>query len=116
MTRRRWLQLAAAGCAFVVLAMIVSALVLVDKTHFGWMVGTAFLGIITSGCIVGALLMLVSALMLPERKTWRGIVLIAWALIALTSPLFGFLFLVPWGVLVIMLAVVIPVFVTLFRA
>jgi Ca2+/Na+ antiporter len=114
-TRHRWLWLAAIGCALVVLAMITSALVIWDKPHFGWMVGTAFLGIITSGCLVGGLLVLVGTLKLPERWTWRGIVLLVWALIALTSPAFGFLFLLPWGVLALMLPLIVPIFVTLFR-
>lgn len=114
--RRGWLTLAAIGCGLVVLAVLVSALVIFDKEHFGWMVDTWFLPIIGSGCLVGGLLVLVGTLMLPERWTWRGIVLLVWALIALTSPLFGFLFLVPWGVLALLLPVVIPVFVQLYRA
>jgi hypothetical protein len=109
-------MLAAIGCGLVVLAMAVSALVLFDKPHFGWLVDTWFLPVITSGCIVGAVLMLIGVLKLPERWTWRGIVLLVWALIALTSPIFGFLFLAPWSVLVLMLPLVIPLFVTLFRA
>ena len=96
--------------------MIVSALVILDKKHFGWMVDTWFLPIIASGCLVGGLLVLIGTLKLPERWTWRGIVLLVWALIALTSPAFGFLFLLPWGVLVLMLPLVIPVFVQLYRA
>lgn len=98
-----------------VLALLASALVMFDKPHFGWMVGTWFLPVIGSGCIVGAVLMLIGTLMLPDRWTWRGIVLLVWALIALTSPGFGYLFLLPWGVLALLLPVVIPVFVTLFR-
>lgn len=109
-------MLAIIGCALVVIAMIVSALVILDKEHFGWMVGSTFLPIITSGCLVGGLLVLVGTLKLPERWTWRGIVLLVWALIALTSPAFGFLFLLPWGVLVLMLPLVIPVLVQLYRA
>lgn len=89
---------------------------MLDKEHFGWMVGGMFLPTIVSGCFVGALLMLVGTLMLPERWTWRGIVLLVWALIALTSPGFGYLFLLPWGVLALLLPVVIPVFVQLYRA
>lgn len=104
------------GCALVVLAMLVSAAVILDKEHFGWMVGSPFLPIVASGCLVGGLLVLVGTLKLPERWTWRGLVLLAWALIALTSPAFGFLFLVPWGVLVLMLPLVIPVLVQLYRA
>ena len=109
-------MLAAIGCGLVILAMAVSALVILDKARFGWLVGTWFLPVISSGCFVGAAMILVGVLKLPERWTWRGIVLLVWALIALTSPAFGFLFLLPWGVLVVTLPLVIPIFVTLFRA
>jgi hypothetical protein len=44
---------------------------------------------------------------LPERASWRGIVLILWAVIALTSPLFGIMFLRPWGILAIRLPLII---------
>ena len=108
-------MLAAVGCGLVVLAMLVSALVILDKKHFGWMVGTWLLPVIGSGCIVGAVMMLIGALKLPERWTWRGIVLLVWAAIALTSPGFGLMFLLPWSVLVLMLPVVITVLVRLFR-
>lgn len=114
-TRRRWLMLAVIGCGLVVLAMAVSALVIIDKESFGWLVGTWFLPVIASGCIVGAVMLLVGAWMLPERKTWRGITLLVWALIALTSPAFGYMFLLPWALLVLALPVVISIFITLFR-
>ena len=112
---RRWLWVAVTGCALVVIALIVSALVIIDKETFGGLVGRYFLHTITSGVVVGAIVMLVGALKLPQRKTWRGITLIVWALIALTSPLFGLMFLLPWGVLALMLPVVIAIFITLFR-
>jgi hypothetical protein len=111
-----WLYLALAGCALVLLTLLVTALVILDKEHFGWMVGSHFLPMITVTIFIGAALLLVAAWKLPARRTWRGIVLMVWALIALTSPLFGILFLLPWGVLVLMLPVVIAILVTLFRA
>ena len=114
-TRRRWLLLASAGVAFVILAMIAVALLLYDKPHFGWMMGPAFLGIIASGVIVGGAMVLVAALMLPERWTWRGIVLIAWGLIAAASPIFGYLFLAPWALLAVLLPVVIVILNRLYR-
>ena len=113
--RRTWLFVAITGCAMVVLALVVVALVVADKPHFGWLVGTWFLQVITSGVMVGALVLLIAAWMLPIRKTWRGYVLMAWALVALTSPAFGLLFLLPWGVLVLMLPLVIAIFIHLFR-
>jgi hypothetical protein len=112
---RRWLFLAWAGCGLVLLAMAVSGLVMFDKDDFGWMVGTWFLPIITGGVFLGAILLLVAAWKLPGRKSWRGILLIVWALIALTSPAFGYLFLAPWAVLILLLPFVIAAFVTLPR-
>jgi hypothetical protein len=41
------------------------------------------------------------------------VTLLLWALIALTSPAFGMLFLVPWGVLALTLPIVIAAFVSL---
>jgi hypothetical protein len=115
LARRRWLLLATFGCAFVCLAMIVVALVILDKPHFSGMVGANFVPIIASGVFVGAFAVLVAALMLPERRTWRGIALIVWALIAIASPLAGFLFLLPWAVLVATLPLVIVVLTRFYR-
>ncbi len=114
--RRVWLNLATTGVVLVVIAMAVSALVVVDKPDFGWLVGSAFLPVITSGVIIGSILLLVSAWKLPQRKTWRGIALILWGLIALTSPAFGIMFLFPWGVLALTLPVIIVALVGLRRS
>lgn len=114
--RRGWLIAAAIGCILVVIALVVVALVLIDKPHFGWLVGSMFLPVITSGVLVGSIILFVSILFLPERKSWRGVTLIAWALIALTSPLLGLMFLLPFGVLAISLPLVIAIFMHLFRA
>jgi hypothetical protein len=113
--RRGWLILATVGCALVVLTLVVVGLVLVDKKHFGSMVGPMFLPIITGGIFVGALLVLIATSLLPIRRTWRGIVLFAWALVALTSPLFGIMFLLPWGVLVLALPLVLWILFGLWR-
>jgi len=112
---RRWLILAMAGCGLIVLAMMTTALVIADKPTFGGLVGTSFLPVITSGVIVGSILLLVAAWNLPQRKSWRGVTLLIWALIALTSPAFGIMFLLPWGFLVLMLPFVIAAFVSLVR-
>jgi MFS family permease len=114
--RRRWLMLATIGCALVVLAMLVSALVLFDKPHFGSLVGTWFLPIITGGVFVGSAILLVAAWNLPERRNWRGIVLLLWSLVALTSPAFGLMFLFPWALLALSLPLVIAILVGLFKA
>jgi hypothetical protein len=114
MDRRRWILFAKVGLAWVIVAMIVVALVLLDKPHFGWMVGRYFSPIIASGVVAGSIMMLAGAWMLvPERKQWRGIVLLAWAFIGATSPIFGFLFLLPWSLLVVSLPLVIWILFTL---
>ena len=111
----RWLILAAIGCGLVILAMAVSALVIVDKETFGSLVVPIFVPVITSGVLIGSILLLVAAWKLPERKSWRGLTLIVWGLIALTSPAFGIMFLLPWSLLVLMLPFVIAAFVSLLR-
>jgi MFS family permease len=113
--RRGWLLLATIGCAFVCVAMIVVALVIIDKPRFNDMVGASFLPLITSGVFIGAFAVLIAALMLPERRTWRGIALIVWSLIAIASPLAGFLFLLPWALLAVTLPLVIAVLTRFYR-
>jgi hypothetical protein len=114
-SQRKWLVVTTIGCAVIVAAMLVVVLALVDKPHFQSIVGPMFLPVVVSAIVAGSVVVLVGAFMLPERKTWRGIVLIVWGLIALTSPLFGIMFLLPWGVLALLLPVVITILVTLFR-
>jgi hypothetical protein len=100
---------ASIGCALVVIAMGVVGLEIIDKPHFGGLVGPWFLEVITSGVIVGSLMLLMGAFMLPEKKTWRGITLILWGLIGVTSPLFGLMFLFPWGLLALSLPLVVAI-------
>lgn len=113
--RRGWLALAMAGCALVAIALAVVFFVIVDKKHFGWLVGPLFLPVMTSGIYAGALMLLIGTWKLPVRRDWRGIVLFAWAAIALASPLFGIMFLLPWGALVVMLPVVLWILYSLYR-
>lgn len=113
--RRGGLTLATIGVALIVIALITALLVLLDKKHFGWMVGTWFLPVMLSGVIAGSLALLGGALMLPGKKRWQVIALIVWALIAATSPLFGWLFLLPWCLLAVTLPVVIVALVQLRR-
>jgi MFS family permease len=113
--RRKWLIAASIGCAMVALAMITATLVISDKAHFGWLVGSMFLPVITSGAIVGAIVLLIATWNLPERKRWQGLTLMLWGLLALTSPAFGIMFLLPWGVLALSLPLVIAALVILFR-
>jgi len=114
--RRGWLILTTIGCALIVIALAVTVLVLVDKPRFGWLVGSAFLPIIASGVLFGGLAVLIGAWNLSIRKTWRGWALLAWGLVALTSPAFGIMFLLPWTVLVLMLPVVVSILISSFRA
>jgi MFS family permease len=114
--RRRWLMLAMIGVALVALAMIVVALVIFAKEQFQWLVGSTFLPIIGSGVFAGSALLLVAAWKLPERRNnWRGFVLLIWGLVALTSPAFGLMFLLPWTLLVLTLPVVISILITFSR-
>jgi hypothetical protein len=113
--RNGWLIVATTGVSLIVLAMVAIALVMLDKPHFGWMVGTWFLEIISGGMIVGGIVLLAGAAFLPERKTWRGILLLVWGLIAVTSPAFGLMFLLPWAVLALSLPFIVVVLRTLFR-
>lgn len=114
--RRLWVNLCTIGCALVTIVMIVVALVIFDKERFGSMVGGWFLQGIMSGVLVGSLLVLIAAWNLPQRKSWRSILLMVWALIGLTSPFFGIMFLLPWGVLAAMLPFVIAALVQLYQA
>lgn len=93
--RDGWLIVSTIGVLLSVLAMVTIALVMLDKPHFGRLVGTYFLWVISAGMMVGGLVLIVGALNLPERKNWRGITLILWGLVALTSPGFGIVFLFP---------------------
>lgn len=113
--RRGWLITATIGVALATLAMLTIALVMLDKTHFGWMVGTWFLEIISGGMLAGGFVLMIGAAFLPERKTWRGIVLIVWGLIAFTSPAFGLMFLFPWGLLALSLPLIIAILMRFFR-
>jgi hypothetical protein len=109
------LRFATIGCALVVIAMVAVALVLFDKPHFGFLVGTWFLEVVSCGVIVGGLVLLIAAWNLPERATWRGVVLFIWALVALTSPVFGIMFLLPWALLALTLPLIIRILMTLRR-
>jgi MFS family permease len=113
--RRGWLIAATIGVSLASLAMLAIGLVMFDKKFFEWMVGTWFLEIISGGMLVGGLILVVAALFLPERKTWRGIVLLIWGLIALTSPGFGLMFLLPWAVLALSLPLIIAILMRFFR-
>lgn len=116
MTQRRWMILVATGFAMVMVAIIVVCLVIIAKAQFQWLVGSAFLGSIVGLVLLGGLLMLVATFMLPDRWSWRSILVIVWSLIAVTSPLFGIMFLMPWAVLLFASPFVVMVLWQWFRA
>lgn len=103
------------GFALVVIAMIVVALVIFDKPHFGFLVNGMFLPIMTSGVIVGGLVILAGWWKLARRNSWRGHALLLWALVAVTSPLFGYLFLAPWAALALTMPLLVAAIVQLHR-
>src|SRR5438477_6832536 len=113
---RRWLTLAWIGCALVMLPMAIIALEIIDKPHFGRLVGPMFLPVITISIILGGLLMLIAGFKLPDRKNWRGYVLMAWGIVAAASPAAGaFLIFFPWGILVLSLPLVVWILVSTGR-
>lgn len=112
--KRVWLKVALTGFVFAAIGLI-ATLLITDRTHFGWLAGWAFLPAVTGGVLVGGAIMLIASLLMPARKTWRGMTLIAWSLIAVASPWAGFLFLIPWALLGITSPLVIWIFRSLFR-
>ena len=102
---RGWLITAWIGCIMVLIAILAVAAVTYDKE----LVKPLFLEYVTGGVMAGGLLVFIAAWFLPDRKNWRGIMLMVWGLIAVTSPWFGLLFLVPWAVVAVMLPFVIVI-------
>lgn len=80
---------------------IFAAIVATLKPGFARVFDQYFLPSIAGLVFVGAFVLLVAVLLQPYRKTPRAIGVILWTLIALTSPLFGWLFLVPWALLLL---------------
>jgi len=107
--RRLWVTLATVGCALVAIALLTVLLVTVDRAHFGFLVGTWYLPVLTAGVIAGSLTLLISAFNLPGKMTWRGLTLFLWAAVGIASPWFGFLFLLPWALLGITLPLVVMI-------
>jgi len=93
------------GCIMVLIAILAVAAVTFDKE----LVKPLFIEYVTGGVMVGGLIVFIAAWFLPERKTWRGITVMLWSLIAVTSPWFGLLFLVPWAIVAVALPLVIAI-------
>jgi hypothetical protein len=103
--RRGWLIMAWIGCIMVLIALLAVAAATFDKA----LVRSLFLLFVSGGVMAGGLIVFIAAWFLPERKTWRGITLMLWGLIAVTSPWFGLLFLLPWAVVAVALPLVIAI-------
>ena len=99
--RRRLLYIATAGVALILLVFLMAAVVLWDKEQFGWLVTWQFLPATSIAAMLGSLAIIVAVFLLPERSTWAGRGVILWGLIGLVSPAFGFLFLAPWGLMLV---------------
>ena len=95
------------GFLAVVAVLLVSALVIVDKPHFGWLVGPAFLPAVTITIVAGGILMFIGVRKSVPRGGWRRPLLLIWAVIAAVSPAFGLMFMLPWSVLALALPFVI---------
>lgn len=116
MTRRQWLLAATVGFALVLCAFVVVGLVIGAKEQFGGLVGSSFLGTIVAMVMGGALALLIAVWKLPERSTLAGRGVLAWGLLAVSSPAFGIMFLLPWGVLALSAPLVGAALVKWFRA
>jgi hypothetical protein len=112
---KRWLLITIAGFAIILIVFVISALVIFAKDQFGDLVGRRFLPTITGAIFLGAIAMIAGAIKLRTYRTWHWVALLLWALIALISPAFGFLFLVPWSVMAVSIPVVIVAMVALWR-
>jgi hypothetical protein len=103
--QRGWVITAWIGCIMVIIALLAVAAVTYDKE----LVKPLFLEYVTGGVMAGGLIVFIAAWFLPDRKNWRGITLMVWGLIAVTSPWFGLLFLLPWAIVAIALPLVIVI-------
>ena len=105
--QRRGLVAATVGCVLISSVLLVSALVLFFKPQFGGLVGPWFLPIMAAAVLLGGLLMMIGAWTLRVRRSWQWIALFVWGAIALTAPAFGIMFMLPLGLLVVMLPLII---------
>lgn len=112
---RSWLLLAGGGLLIITGILIIVALVTVEKTRFADLTGGEFLLTIVGGLFVGALAMLVGTLKCVTGRGWRRITLIAWALLAIGSPAFGWMIILPWLAMAISLPLVIAAYYGLWQ-
>jgi hypothetical protein len=112
---RGWLFVLAFGCVLITLTLIIAALGVSRWSNPGWPSFALFVLVLISGVRAGSIAVLVGAGMLPERKSWRGVVLLAWGLVALAAPPFGIALLLQLSVLGLMLPLVIGIVLSLLR-
>jgi hypothetical protein len=111
----RPVKLATAGVVLVGLAFLVVGLVLVDKKHFGGLVGGSFLMAVSATVILGSLLVFIAGWKL-RGAGWKRAILVTWGVIGIISPALGpFLILMPWAVLLVLLPAVIVALATASR-
>lgn len=107
---RRWVLAASAGFLGITCILMVVMLVVMDKPRFGGLAGSRFLQTIVIGMLLGAIVMLVSAFNCVRGHGWRKLTLIAWALVGLASPAFGWMIILPWAAMAAFLPVVLVAF------
>ena len=112
---RRALFAATAGCVMISTVLLLAALAIWFKPQFGGMVGPWFLPGMSVLVIAGALLVLFGGWKLRSRGGWQWIALLIWGAIALSSPAFGIMFMLPLGLLFVFLPVAIVALVLLWR-
>ncbi len=98
---RVWLLAACAGFTGIICVLIIATLVVVDKARCGALVGSNFLQMIIGGLLMSAIIMLLGAFRCAKSRDWRKIALIAWALTAVGSPVFGWMIILPWAAMAI---------------
>jgi hypothetical protein len=112
---RRALFAATAGCVMISTVLLLAALAIWFKPQFGGMVGPWFLPGMSVLVLAGALLVMFGAWKLRSRGGWQWIALLVWGAIALSSPAFGIMFMLPLGVIFVLLPVAIVALVLLWR-
>ncbi len=111
-TTRKWLVVASTGYALILLALLLVGVALLAKKQFG----PPFLGSVGVLVLAGSVALESAMAALPFPRTWRTWAVILWGFIAMTSPLFGVMFLLPWGFLLLTAPIICSVLLTWFRA
>ena len=111
---RKWLLLATAGYASILLAILIGSFSTLANPFQG-LLSPASLGSVVVTVLAGSIAMLSAAAALPHRKTWRTFVFIGWGFVAMTSPLFGLFSPLPWVVLLLTAPIICGILIHWFR-